>query len=411
MSMVANTDLIELRILGTALDTGELADVAPADFSNEDYGIMWGVLQRYAEDHGAVDHVVLGEHLLTTVGIDRREWLAETAKQAVHTKPLLESYVAALKAYSARGAVTEALSDLTARARTTEDPDSVKNEAIERLRAITTKKHSRVVTVTDALGQSIAELEKLFTAGDMPGIKTGFPRLNEKLGGWQNSDLTLLAARPAVGKTAMMCNMALAAGHGCHVGIVSTEQPAVQIVNRLLAIAGRVPAWKFRSPRALGEDEWPRITQATTDLRDRPITIMDDTSPTIADIERAIDGRGIDVLFVDYAQRISAPGEIYQRISAVAAGLKDIARNYQIPVIALAQINRAGAKNAGMEHLKGSGDLEQEADSVLILERGESENTAVLTVEKNRHGPVGSIDLIFNAPILHFAEAEYREDV
>lgn len=395
--------ILEQAILAAALDAGEVADVEASDFTDETHSLLWPLIQDYKEKHGAIDHVLFGEHLLRGHGIDQRDWLKAIASSHTKDADLLGGYAQALKARRDQTQLTETLSELTAKARETDAPAELHEEALQKLKALSVRKRAEVISVRDALKNSIEELDRLFTQSEMPGIKTGLPKLDEKMGGWQRSDLTLIAARPAVGKTALMCNLALSAE--CKIGIVSTEQPAVQIINRLIAIKGHVPAWKFRAPRALSDDEWPQITGAAQEIRDLPITIMDSTRPTIGDIESTFHNRQIDLLFVDYAQRIQAPGEIYERISAVAKGLKDLARNFDIPVVALAQINRAGAKNAGMEHLKGSGDLEQEADEVLILERGESQNTAVLTVEKNRHGPTGSIDLVFNAPYLQFHEA------
>lgn len=404
MNAKPETYLLESRLIGTALDSGLMPELSPSDFHVEEFSLLWSIMQSYTQEHGPFDYVVLGDYLFQTRGLDKRDWLGHMAQQRVPDNALVESYANSLRAHSDRVDLSETLTDLAARSRN-EEPGELRDEALEKLRAISVRKRDEIVKVREALAASLETLEARYNAGKNPGVPTGIPRLDEKLGGWQRGDLALLAARPAVGKTALMCNLALAAD--CRVGIVSTEQPSEQIVNRLAAIAGWLPAWKFRAPRSFNDDEWPRITEAFTHLATLDITIMDNTSPTIGDIERAFRDIDIDILFVDYAQRIKAPGEIYERVSSVARGLKDIARNFDIPVVALAQINRQGAKNAGMEHLKGSGDLEQEADEVLILERGESENTAVLTLEKNRHGPTGAIDLIFNAPTLCFREAAY----
>lgn len=406
-----NTQLLEVRILGHALATGNLPDLTEEDFHIDEYAMLWGVMQRCMATRGAMDTVIVGDYLAQNGIPDKEAWLREI----VDSRPpadiferVADAYVQALRAHRDRGALTETLSELTAESRNADDVADLREKALSALRDVVVHMRAKLVTAKTALAQSIDRIERIHDSSDTTtGIKTGIPKLDEKLGGWQRSDLALVAARPAVGKTALMCNLALAAK--VPLAIVSTEQPAEQIVNRMLAILGRLPAWKFRNPRAFDADEWERFAEATTRLADAEMLIMDHTRPTIGDIEEVLRGAEVRIVFVDYVQRIAAKGEIYERVSAVAGGLKDIARNLDIPVVALAQINRAGAKNAGMEHLKGSGDLEQEADEVLILERGEAENAATLTLEKNRHGPTGSIDLIFDAPALTFREASTWE--
>jgi len=397
-------NLLEARIIATALTTGAMPELSPDDFDEEEYSLLWGLMQRDIAKHGQTDYLLLGDRLFQSGEGDYRAYLVELAKHAIPDSSRIGSYVDQLRNREDSHLITRTLSELTADSRTADNAATVQDEAIAALRAVGVRKRMEYLSMEQAVRKSTEELERLHTAQGMPGITTGFPKLDEKTGGWQKSDLALIAARPAVGKTSLLCNFVLAVDPACRIGIVSTEQPAVQIVNRLTAIAGTIQAWKFRNPRKFDADEWERLTPTTADLLKRNISIMDATRPTVGDMERVFRDSGIDLLFIDYVQRIAAPGAIYERVSAVACGLKDVARNMDIPVVALAQINRQGSKNAGMEHLKGSGDLEQEADEVLILEAGEASGSVTLTLEKNRHGPVGTIDLTFRAPYLQFRE-------
>jgi replicative DNA helicase len=205
-----------------------------------------------------------------------------------------------------------------------------------------------------------------------------------------------------------MANLVMSAARaGKSVGIISAEQPAQQIAQRLLSLSSLVPAWKLRNPRKLTDSEWHDITRAVGALRSMPIKIFDASAPDMAAVRIASKGFDADVLFVDYVQRIKGAGrERYDQVSAVAQGLKELARDLDVPVVAMAQINRAGATNATMAHLKGSGDLEQEADLVLILERTENAETATLDLAKNRHGATGMIDLVFRPETMFFGELQ-----
>jgi replicative DNA helicase len=233
-------------------------------------------------------------------------------------------------------------------------------------------------------------------------------------GGFQPGDLTILAARPAVGKTAMMLNFALhAAKQGKRIGIFSAEQPLEQITQRLISMHARVPAWYLRNPKRLDDGHWARITSASIALAKLSIMVNDDSGPSIDRLLTYAQSMEVDIIYVDYIQRLKAKKTttIYERVSAVALGLKEMARECNVPVVALAQINRAGAAGARMENLKGSGDIEQEADTILILERKDDDDTqATLALEKNRHGPTGELSLVFNASILEFLERATEHD-
>jgi replicative DNA helicase len=163
----------------------------------------------------------------------------------------------------------------------------------------------------------------------------------------------------------------------------------------------------------MGDPVWKRITASSLRLSAMPIQINDDSAPSVDRLLSYVRGMDVDIVFVDYVQRLKAPktASIYERVSAVAQALKEVARECSVPVVALAQINRAGASGARMEHLKGSGDIEQEADVVMILERKEeNDRLATLTIDKNRHGPTGLLNLVFNPSLMEFLEQDTQHD-
>ena len=256
-------NLLETRVIATALSTGIMPDLAAEDFQDETYALWWEVMCAYADMHD-LDYVLLGEYVLQKTGEDHREYLRALAKHAFPEPDQIGAYVDQLRSREDKQRITRTHSELTADSRNADDAATVQDEAIAALKAVSVRKRMEYLTIEQAVRKSTEELARLYEAKGMPGITTGFPTLDDKTGGWQKSDLALIAARPAVGKTALMCNFALAAD--CRIGIVSTEQPAVQIVNRLTAISGNIQAWKFRNPSKFSPDEWERLTPATAGL-------------------------------------------------------------------------------------------------------------------------------------------------
>lgn len=240
--------------------------------------------------------------------------------------------------------------------------------------------------------------------GRIPGISSGLADLDRVLGGWHDSDLIVVGARPSQGKTALLLNFAAS----CELaqGVISAEQPATQMAARIMSIKSHVPAERLRNGR-FDTDDLRKLEHAVGDLLDRSMMIYDRSAPTIADVDRIArkwhKEHRIRVLFVDYIQRIlpsatSAKANKAEKVGEVVQGLKNIARELCIPVIALAQVGRqAEGRQPGMGDMSDSSEIEKEADQVLTLFRpgtGDKnlvDDHAVISVEKNRHGPTGDI--------------------
>jgi replicative DNA helicase len=403
--MRSDTSHIETRLFAEALETGEHWDLTPEDFSVEEFGLLWGFLQTVRAEYGACDHVLLGDWLESRHGLDKRAWLEAVHSNRMGKPDLMPAYAQALR--NARHSDTLART-LAGLAHMTGDPANVREDALAALNNLPISGRYRSQTINEAIRATVAEMDRRHDDDSLPGVPTGFPTLDSLTGGWHKSDLILVGARPAAGKTALMVNLVMTAARaGKSVGIISAEQPAQQIAQRLLSLVSSVPAWKLRNPRKITDAEWHDITKAVGILRAMPIQIFDASAPDMAAVRIAAKGFGADVLFVDYVQRLKGRGEaIYDRVSSIAQGLKELARDLDTPVVALAQINRAGATNATMAHLKGSGDLEQEADMVLILERQDNAEVATLDLAKNRHGATGGIDLLFRSETMFFGEMQ-----
>ena len=399
----SDTSHIESRIFAEAISTGELYDLDPEDFSVEEFSLLWRIAGQVKTQLGAFDVDLMAAHLLAQFGQDRREWLTQAATWRLGRPDLMPAYCASLKA--ARHG--EALSDTLDRmSRVSGDPGDLREQCLDALNRLPITGRYKSVTMVDAMKSVVAEMDARFASNGLPGITTGLPSLDRLTGGWQGSDLTLIGARPAVGKTALMVALALTAARATkRVGIVSAEQPAGQLAQRMIAITGHLPAWKLRNPRSLDDGQWRAVSVAIKSVVDLPIIIFDASAPDMAAVRVAAKAFDASVIFVDYVQRLKGRGESsYDKVSSIARGLKELARDLETPVVALAQINRAGVSGAKMEHLKGSGDLEQEADCVMILERTENAEVATLDVVKNRHGPTGIINLVFRTETMLFGE-------
>ncbi|ODT97422.1 MAG: hypothetical protein ABS82_00255 [Rhodanobacter sp. SCN 67-45] len=276
-------------------------------------------------------------------------------------------------------------------------------------------------TLRQAMSMAYAEAQKAReSGGQIPGIRTGLSRLDAALGGWHDSDLVVIGARPSVGKTALLLNCAVA----CPVslGIMSAEQPAAQMGARIMSIRSRVPAELMRTGR-FDVEHLRKLGSAIEELNDRTCMIYDRSAPTIAEVARIARKwhrhQHIRALYVDYIQRIepsrtARSANRAEKVGEVARGLKNIARELNIPVIALAQVGRqADGRQPTMADLSDSSEIEKEADQVLTIDRphvydaSQPENLARISIEKNRHGPTWRIDVAWLPETMQFTDLEH----
>lgn len=274
-------------------------------------------------------------------------------------------------------------------------------------------------TLRQAMSAAYAASKRAQESGELPGISSGLSKLDQVLGGWHNSDLIVIGARPSHGKTALLLNFALASNTEC--GIISAEQPADQIGARVMSIESKVESARMRNGKFEQED-LVNLRAAVVRLSNRTCMIYDRSAPTIADVQRIArkwkHQTKIKMLLVDYVQRIEVTDRKlprHERVAEVVRGLKNLARDLDIPVIALSQVNRQvearADKRPSMHDLSDSSDIEKEADQVITLYRegvydpdSEYARTAELSVEKNRHGPTGFIRVAWLAETMRFRD-------
>ena len=279
----------------------------------------------------------------------------------------------------------------------------------------------KFIALKDTLVEAWERIDKLHsTKGEMRGIPTGFHALDSKLAGFQKSDLIILAARPSMGKTSLALDIArmAAINHKVPVGIFSLEMSSQQLVDRMLAAESQVDSWKIRTGQNLNvEHDFKAIRDAMDRLSTAPIYIDDQPANNIlkmrAVARRLKSEKGLGLIVVDYLQ-LMVPTQsrnsdnIVQQVTEISRSLKQLARELEIPVLALSQLSREVEKRGGeprLSDLRDSGSIEQDADVVLFIHREDKfnkdkssarPNIAKIMIEKHRNGPTGFAELYFD---------------
>jgi len=291
-------------------------------------------------------------------------------------------------------------------------------------------KREGFVWIKEILWSAFEHIEKLQESqGGITGVPTGFPDLDRMTTGFQKGDLVIVAARPSMGKTSWVLNMAANAsiGHSIPSAIFSLEMSSGQLVQRLLCAEGRIDAQKLRRGR-LSQEEHQRLAAAAGHLNTAPIWIDDSPGSNVLEIrakarrlqsELRADGKDLGVVVVDYLQLMSGASRSesrVQEVSEISRGLKALARELEVPVIALSQLSRGPEqrtdKRPMLSDLRESGSIEQDADLVMFLfrpeyyappeKREELEGKSELIVGKQRNGPTGVVELFFQKAYTRF---------
>ncbi len=287
--------------------------------------------------------------------------------------------------------------------------------------------HRDFIELKEILAESFERLEEFVKKGThLRGVATGFVDLDNKLAGMQDSNLLILAARPGIGKTSLALNIAsnVAVKEKLAVGFFSLEMSKEELVDRLLIGQADIDAWRLKTGR-LSDDDYKKLTEAMGELSEAPIFI--DDTPGISILEMRTKARRLKVeknihfLIVDYLQLADAGRRFdnrVQEVSYISQGLKNLARELKIPVLAVSQLSRAveqrTSKKPQLADLRESGAIEQDADVVMFLYY-EEENEDLLDknkrliklfIAKHRNGPTGEIDLMFRGDRVKFYGVE-----
>ena len=282
------------------------------------------------------------------------------------------------------------------------------------------------VLVRESMPGWVAGLDERYqSGGNITGLATGFCDVDRMTGGMQAGDLIILAGRPSMGKSALMMDIAgYVADSGAPVLVFSLEMPTSQLIDRQVSARARVPLMRIRSGK-LEDADWPKVTATSSEVAALPLIIDDSGGLTVTDVRarsrRVKQRHGVGLIVLDYLQLMSGSGENRtQQISEISRGLKLLAKDLSIPVIALSQLNRSleqrQNKRPIMSDLRESGAIEQDADLIAFVYRDEVYNedspdrgTAELIIAKQRNGPTGTVRLAYQGDFTHFENLAHND--
>ncbi|MFZ2357833.1 MAG: replicative DNA helicase [Anaerolineae bacterium] len=404
----------------------------------------------YQEKNGWIYQAILDLHerrepadfLTVTDELERRRQLDEVGGpayvmdliNAVPTAIHVEHYARIVERTSVLRKLIRAAGQIAqiAYEETTEDIGEVVDRAEQIIFTVAERRAQRdLVSVRALMGGVVDRIDFLYHhRGEILGVPTGFKLLDKMLGGLQKSDLIILAARPGFGKTSLAISLAQNAArkYGKRIAVFSLEMSNEQLVQRMLAAETGIDSQRLRLGDIQGEEEWHKLMEAAGALSEAPIFI--DDTPAVSAMELRTKARrlyaehDLDLIVVDYLQLMQGDRRSenrVQEISAISRGLKGLARELNIPVLALSQLSRAVEsrqdKRPILSDLRESGSIEQDADVVMFIYREEMyneetdrQNIADLIVAKHRNGPTGSVALYFRKELTQFRDLELRRE-
>ena len=418
--------LIDKDSIGLVSET-----ISPKDFYNDINGIIYDAMLLLYEERKPIDVITLTQKLKKTKSGEKVDssYLSELVN-SVPTAANIEHYADLIREEATKRSLISIGTQIAEKAYKEEsEVAELLDKAESSIFAISQGHNIRGFSaIKEGLAESFDRIDELHKkGGGFRGVQTGFTDLDNLLSGMQPSNLLVLAARPGQGKTAMIVNIAqnMAVEQKTPVGIFSLEMSQEELVDRLLVGQADVDAWRLKTGK-LVESDFTKLSQAMGELADAPIFIDDTPGISISEMRtkarRLQLEQGVKLLIVDYLQ-LADPGRRYdnrvQEVSIVSQGLKNLARELKIPVLAVSQLSRAvehrGERKPQLADLRESGAIEQDADVVMFLYRPDAEVTSnviptKLLIAKHRNGPMGEIDLLFRGDRIRFYNVEKKRE-
>lgn len=423
----------EQSILGSILlDKDAIITVSetirPSDFYKEAHKIIYECMLKLSNKNEPIDLITLTEELKKQGHLDDVGGISyiTSLSTIVPTTSNVKYYADIVKEKSVLRQLIKASNDIINLGyENSVKVEEVLERAEKRIFDISQEKASDdFKSINEVLADAYDMIEKLYTnKSDVTGITTGFKDLNKKINGLQRTDLILIAARPAMGKTAFSLNLVQNAAlkGDASVAVFSLEMSKDQLVQRMLAAQSHVELKKIKTG-TLDENDWPRIIDAMAVLSNASIHIDDTPGIKISELRSKCRKlkieKGLDLILIDYLQLMEGEGNNesrQQEIAKISRSLKIIAKELNCPVVALSQLSRAPEQRADhrpmLSDLRESGSIEQDADIVMFLYRdeyyhpdSESKNIGEVLIAKNRHGETGSVELVWLGEVQKFAD-------
>ncbi len=429
----------EMSVLGSLmLDKEAIIKIANlirlGDFYRDDHNLIYEAILELYEKNEPIDVLSLANRLEEKKQLEKvggSSYLASLVNSVPSSSNIVHYAKVVQKKSTLRKLIEAASEILELGYQESEDVEKMLDIAEQKLFAVSQKYIKQdfipIKSILEAAFNRIDELHK----GDhsLRGIPSGFPDMDKVLAGFQKSDLVILAARPSIGKTTLALDLArsVASKEKIPVGIFSLEMSADQLVDRMLAAESGVDLWRLRTGRLKtsdGDDDFQRIGEAMGILSEAPIYIEDTGSANVMEMRtmarRLQSEHNVGLIIIDYLQLMEGRNGRESRvneISEISRALKQLAREINIPVIALSQLSRAVEARSPqipkLSDLRESGSIEQDADVVMFLYREDREkpdtpnkNIVEVHIAKHRNGPIGKFSLYFNENSTTFKSLE-----
>ncbi len=416
---------------GLMLDSGQVLPIAenlkPEDFYREAHQHLFSIIVKMAEEGEPVETVAVCEKVAASGTAEQAGGLdyVQRLPDSVPSTENLEYYAGIVRERSVQRRLIFSVGEIAEKARESDQPltallDYAESSVFAVTQESATADWEQLSTIVDSTFLDIqARAEQ---GSDVTGTPTGFIDLDRKLAGLHPSDLVILAARPAMGKTALALNIATnAAISGAGVGIFSLEMSRAQLATRMLCAQARVDAQKVRTGFLSRENDWPRLTDAAETLYGLPLYIDDSPGLNITQVRskarrlKSINP-GLKVIMLDYIGLLVGDNRVSRerQVAEASQGLKALAKELEVCVIALSQLNRGvemrDNKRPRLSDLRESGSIEQDADVIMFIYRDDYYNkenspepgVAEVLIEKQRSGATGRIKLAFQGIYTRF---------
>ena len=411
-------------------DRDAILEVIPllkeSDFYRHDHGVLFATMRKMNEQNIPVDLVTITAQLDKDGNLEKAGGITYVAQIAnsLGSASNIVHYAGIVKEKAVLRDLISIASNISNRSYDdTEETEKILDDAERMVLEISQKRaRSGLTPISEVIDDTLSQLEILSQKKEgLTGLTYGFIDLDRITSGWQKSDFIILAARPAMGKTAFALNMAQNAAIATHepVAIFSLEMSKEQLVNRMVSSMAEIDQQTLRNGRIYGDD-WVQLVNAIAPLAEAPVYIDDTPAISVREVRakarRLKTERGLSLVIIDYLQLMGSTGRIesrQQEVSQISRSLKALARELDIPIIALSQLSHSvepgQEKKPSLSHLRESGSLEQDADIVMFIYRDEYYNEdsekkgqAEIIIAKHRNGATGSVDLSFRKEFTKF---------
>ncbi len=412
-----------------------MEELSPSCFYNEKHRLIFESMVRLVNGHTSIDLLTVSQQLKIDGNLEIVGGTVALAQlsQKIGAAAHIEFYIKILKQKCIqRELITASYAILKSAYDDTTNVDDLIDDAQTKVfAAIQNNVKKDVQDIGSVITKAINDIEALQDSTGLSGVPSGFPSLDKITLGWQPSDLIILAARPSVGKTAFVLNIARNASvdHHAPVAFFSLEMPAIQLVKRMMVTETGISADKIKGGQKLEPYEWVQLEQKLKDLAKAPLYIDDTPGLPVMEFrskaKRLVKQKGVRLIIVDYLQLMQGPVELRglreQEVAAISRTLKATAKELNVPIIALSQLSRNAVTRQGsnnrpqLNDLRESGSIEQDADMVIFIHRadyqGLSDNPedigkTLIIIAKHRNGEIADVPMTFRHSEVRFVDNE-----